>query len=216
MWIVGRILLCRRVIKDYADRWAHPDLEDYDVLATEWPFVVSVPTPQGVRSNFRLLGWIDLIVRNARGDIEVMDHKTGKSFPRSGTELSMDAQLLTYLWALRLMGVDVSVGRLNLIRLTKETQFNRIDMLYTTERLDRWGENIYKICRSLPAPSATMDDLARSVTRTCYWDCPYYDICLLDLSGDDIVPLISSGFQISESRRTLSSYNRSVPASWLR
>jgi len=208
--------LCRGVMRSYVEKWADSDSHMYEVLAAEWPFVVSVPTPQGVRSNFRMLGWIDLVVRNHRGEIEVMDHKSGKSFPRSGTELSMDAQLLTYLWALRVLGVKADTGHINLLRLTKQPKFDRLDMLYTADRLGRWGENLYKVCRSLPAPSTTMDDLPRSVTRSCYWDCPYYDICLLDLSGDDIAPLLSSGFQMSESRRTLSAYNRSVPDGWLR
>jgi hypothetical protein len=188
------------------------------VLAAEWPFVVSIPTPTGWRSNYQLIGWVDLVVRMGNGDIWVWDHKTGKSFP-SAPGIAMDAQLTSYAWALHRLGLPVAGVGLNLIKTTKQPEVMRLRLPKMNAELDHWGEILYARCRSLPPPRVDWERQPRHPSRDCSWDCEYLTLCQLDVEGsvDAYLSVRSTDYEVhdrSRGERDLSLYSRTVPLEW--
>lgn len=199
----------------------HYGEETFTVLATEWPFAVPVKTPKKSRSNYLLIGWIDLISVDSKGRLWIWDHKSGKSFP-SVIELAQDFQLSTYAWALREMGAEIGGVTLNLLRTTKKTKkerFVRDPIPKTDAELDQWGYGLYRRCREIPPPKAQWLELAKHTGKDCSW-CRAYELCHFHQTGQfgAMKDLLEAEYQRKKprgGRGWLRQYHRKLPVAWL-
>ena len=95
------------MIDGYTARW---DRNEYEVLATEVQFDCPLVNPAtgAASTKYALGGKIDAIVRDARGDVWIMEHKTSSVDITPGSQywqrLRLDAQISTYLVGARALG----------------------------------------------------------------------------------------------------------------
>lgn len=78
---------------------------DWEIVAVEFPFQVWLPTLTGGRSNFKLKGKIDLVIR-WKGKLYIVDHKSCKDLP-TGKKLELDDQFGLYTWAMKQLGKPI-------------------------------------------------------------------------------------------------------------
>ena len=112
--------LVTRIMKSYL--WYYRN-DEWEVVLTEEVFDVEL---KGVRFK----GRIDLIIRDSRGLLWVIDHKTAATIPMATSFHAMDPQLFIYPWAAKKMwGMDVDGVMYNYVKsrpptlpqLTKKT-----------------------------------------------------------------------------------------------
>lgn len=91
--------ICAHIMRSYDYRWREED-EGLTVIEVEKEFEVELP--HGHVMVFK----IDAIVEDEWG-MWLMEHKSHKSFPRSGYRL-IDMQTAKYVWGLRKLGYDIN------------------------------------------------------------------------------------------------------------
>lgn len=72
----------------------------WEVVGVEVPFELKVYKPGGVRACCALVGFIDLLVRDDRGRLWIVEHKTAATLPDEES-LVLDDQLSTYAYAVK-------------------------------------------------------------------------------------------------------------------
>lgn len=102
------------------------------VEAVEHRFRVKLPTILPNQPEIWLKGSIDLIVRDEKNRILVLDHKTSASLPKDQT-FELSDQFSLYLWALRQLGVVPFAAMHNAIK----TKRNKGDI---PGEIDKWLE----------------------------------------------------------------------------
>ena len=70
--------------------YVNTDLEDHQIVAVELPMSASLYTDAGQPTEFKLVGFIDLLLKDPKGDYVVVDHKTAA---RAKTQADVDADL---------------------------------------------------------------------------------------------------------------------------
>lgn len=164
------------------------------ILGVEHAPVLWLPTPRGGRSNFKLKLKIDLVVRDPRGRVWIVDHKSGKDLPKD-KELEIDDQFGLYTWAMRRLGVDVFGSIHNAARTQKnkdqtkhfqplEERFARKHMYRTDVELERIAIEAYQAAKR--AYAIPIGDAQRSPdSDRCRWRCDYTEACLFGRKGGD-------------------------------
>jgi hypothetical protein len=188
------------------------------IMATEWGFAVDIYTPSGTRSNYRLIGVIDVISRDESGYYWIWDHKTSKQFPAVSV-LAMDAQLGAYSWALSKMGLPVRGVVINRLRTTVTPVFERDYLVKSQDELAVWGQRVWEWCRALPSSKIPTKWLARHFTRDCYWDCEFNDHCTLQATGlttEAITVLETEFIKGDGSHHAGVTWHEDVPPGWLK
>lgn len=84
----------------YSYLWHYRDDEDWEVVAVE--LTVDAPLPNGHLFRCR----VDMVVRDANGELWAVDHKTHKRLPDWDFRM-LDEQSPLYIWALRQAGYPV-------------------------------------------------------------------------------------------------------------
>jgi hypothetical protein len=166
--------------------WMIKDVEKTDEV---W-----LPTEDGKRSTYRLKMIIDLLIRDDRGRLWLVDHKTGADFPKE-TGLDLDDQFSLYAWGqnqLRDGGAkrDTIYGVIyNAIRtrrnkgpMSPEDRFKRIPMYRTAEQLHNTAVDAWRTTRRMRSA-----EWAERTTNsdTCLWRCSFTEACLWGRKGGD-------------------------------
>jgi len=162
--------------------WALDNDNFKEVLAIEEKFELEL-------GGFRLIGYIDGIVRDQQNVLWLLEHKFLKRV--STGHLDLDPQVSLYIYAARKMGYDVRGVLYNIIRVAKggkaETEpvvrvplYRNYEGLQVIEvELQRVLEEIYAFHQD-PEPK-----LYRNETEKCAWGCGFFHACLsLNDSGE--------------------------------
>lgn len=203
-----------RIVEGYRGQLAE-DLAMIEPLATEFPFIAAIPTNTGSRSNYELIGWVDLIARERMtGSLQIWDHKTTKRKP-SGP--FVDYQLSLYAWAMHRLGLTADTTVLNCIKRTKAIEVDRFTYFKEPKELEAWGSAIYQVCRMRPTPKASIREISKTHDDRCGWDCDYREVCRFHAEGrfDVVDEIVKSDFA-KKAPRTLANYQRKLPAQIMR
>jgi hypothetical protein len=187
----------------YVETYGHD--EDWTILEVEHVSETPLPTEDGGQSIYALKMIADLLVRDDRGRIWLVDHKTGADFPKE-LGLDLDDQFSLYSWGLRQRGIDVYGVIYNAIRtrrnkgpMTLDDRFKRIHMYRTPEQLENTALDAYRTTRRMR--SAQWAERTTN-SDTCIWRCPYTEACLFGRKGGDEEDfLVAAGFTRSREHR---------------
>jgi len=75
------------------------DLEEYHIEGVEMPLSAPLYNHEGQEMDIQLVGVIDLLLRDNKGNLIAVDHKTAKQ-PKSQASVDADLQLTAYSWLL--------------------------------------------------------------------------------------------------------------------
>jgi len=178
-----RTTLLLWMLNGYLARWGTDD--DWEILEVESRFEVPLPNPAGRPSNrYFLKGKIDLVVRDAKGRIWVVDHKTFGSRSAKADGLRFEIQPALYLWAWNQAHPDdpafgAVLNRTKTARLkraqTPEECNERHRWTYPASHLDTIAHDAWKAAREIAAGH----DTTRSPdTERCLYRCPFTEPCL--------------------------------------
>jgi hypothetical protein len=118
------------ILEGYHEKWSTEDSLKWKVVAVEHRFQVPLLTAGGRKSRFILKGGIDLIVRDQRGRLIIIDHKTCAVLP-DDQSYEMSDQFGLYLWAMRQLGHKIFAGIHNALK----TKRNKGDF---PENVEMW------------------------------------------------------------------------------
>lgn len=201
------------MLEGYEEQWGEDS--QWDILAVEEKVEDWLRLPSGRRSQFKLKGFVDLLVRDrsAGGGLWVVDYKTCRELPKRKA-LDFDDQFGIYIWLLRKKGLDVRGCIYSAVRTNKLKRSMTLDERFCTEytvRTDRELEvmagEALETFRSaygvgvrgqvggdkLPPRSPDPD--------RCGWRCPFTESCLMSRKGRDIRELLAeTGFTQSYER----------------
>ena len=165
---------------------------------------VDVPFRPGVR----LLGKMDVRVRNQFGDRRFLDHKTVGSLTEPMKTIHMDVQmkhyhLLEYLVAVE-EGLDPTDGTLcggglyNMLRKVKRTAtakppfYSREDITHNVHEIRRYYQHVYEISNHILQLRARLDAgedatviAPPTPTSQCSWRCQWVHVCPMFDDGSD-------------------------------
>lgn len=113
-----RQALVEWIYRGYVDLYGTD--EQWRIESIEAPLEVWVPAENGGRSNFKIAGTADLVVRDmsAGGGLWIVDHKTCKNLPRQ-KDFDMEDQTAIYTFLLRQAGLDIRGAIYNHCRTEK-------------------------------------------------------------------------------------------------
>lgn len=75
------------------------NLEGYSIEGVEMPLSAPLYNHEGQEMDIQLVGIIDLLLRDSKGNLIAVDHKTAKQ-PKSQASVDTDLQLTAYSWLL--------------------------------------------------------------------------------------------------------------------
>jgi putative RecB family exonuclease len=75
------------------------DLKDKDIVSVELPLSAKLYTPEGEATELKLIGVLDLVLRDPNGELIVVDHKTAAR-AKSQSMVDEDMQLTAYSYLL--------------------------------------------------------------------------------------------------------------------
>jgi len=188
--------LCRWMYEGYLE--CYGDDPDWEVIAVEQKVEDWLRLPSGRRSQFKVKGFVDLLVRDhsAGGGLFIVDHKSARELPK-GKQLDFDDQLGIYTWLLRRQGLDIRGAIHNTARTYKlkrpmelKERFSRTLTVRSDRELEIMvGEALekfrvaYKPRKGLPPRSPDPD--------RCGWRCPFSEPCLAARKGGDLFELLA-------------------------
>lgn len=189
--------LVKRYIEDFAP---FNDLE-WEPLEVERHFLIPLVTPKGREVN--LQGYVDLILdhRQTR-KLWVWDHKFSTRF-WSPQQVLMDAQLPTYVYGLRRLGIPIYafiVNQLNTYSY-KDPAKVKVEQLFKREKSYRTDLELanfeLEVGRMVDDMVDNFDEPRRSLTRSCS-DCAFQNPCLLSMKGIPIRDVMEPEFKRKE------------------
>ena len=133
--------LVQWMYEGYLECWGAD--RDWLVVSVETKYEVPLPVDlQGTESDrFRIKMTVDLLVKDRRGKVWVVDHKTCADLP-DGKVLDIDDQFGLYTWGLRTLGIPVEGSMHNAARTRRNktpmelnTRFRRTPMYRTDKEL---------------------------------------------------------------------------------
>lgn len=165
----------------------------------EWEFVgineerlfTWMPSKSGGRSNVRLVGVLDLVVK-WQGELWIVDHKSCKDLP-SSREIDLDDQPGLYIHLLRRQGLPVRGAIMNYARKQRNKtkpqaivdRFARHITYRTDTELDTMVQEARELAQE--ARRRREGDAPRSPNPdTCRWRCDFTEACLLGRKGLDM------------------------------
>ena len=187
---------------------AYGDDPEWEILAVELRVEEWLRLPNGRRSQFKLKGFADLLIKDhsAGGGIFIVDHKTCRELPKQ-KQLDFDDQFGLYTWLLRKQGYDVRGVIYNACRtnkLKREMGLKERFKRELTVRSDRELETMVgealatfqsayaqtKGNKSVSPVGGTLPPRSPDSER-CGWRCPFTEVCLMSRKGKDIRRLLS-------------------------
>lgn len=143
------------------------------------------------------VGRFDGIVRDIKGNIRVLEHKTCRQFPKE-SELRRKEQGGFYvLAASQLFGVPVNGIIYNLIRkqdpnTAKSPVIARVEIGYNEHQLRAFARKLYNAYRRI----ASEDAYEPCDGQHCSWMCPYGVLCDAEDDGTDVATLREELFTV--------------------
>lgn len=103
----------------------------------------------------------------------------------------------SYLEAIQELGQDPSEYQdvLNELQNRPNTFFHREYVVRTDHAIQEAWKDIQK-AEALKQALVGANVFPRNATRDCTWDCPYYELCLAELEGNDVEMLLAEKFVI--------------------
>lgn len=160
----------------------HGAVPEWEILHVEKAFEHWLPTPRGGRSNIRLRGRADLVVR-WKGRVWLVDHKTCKDLPRD-KDLAFADQFGVYVWLLRRSGTPVFGVLHDAVRTLKlktkvaplEERFKRTPSYRTDAELDTIAVEAYETLAGAHSPRNRGE--RNPDEDRCGWRCDFTESCL--------------------------------------
>jgi putative RecB family exonuclease len=116
--------------------YASIDLSGWRVIDVELPLSAQLYTDAGQATEFKLVGFIDLLLENPGGEIVVVDHKTAAR-AKSQADVDADLQMTTYAYLLaanRYVFPTSSVrGRFDVLRKLKTPKLEHYHTVRTAD-----------------------------------------------------------------------------------
>jgi len=167
----------------------------WKVLAVEHRDLFWLRTAAGTRSGYRLKTVVDLLVADELGRIWVVDHKTGRNFPKE-VALELDDQFQLYAWGLIQRGWKVHGVVYNFARTQRnkgpmdlDARFARYPIYYTPTQLDNTALDAWRTARRIHGGRF----VERATDREqCLWRCPFTEACLFGRKGGRIDEFLES------------------------
>lgn len=190
----------------YVQQWAAEDGE-FKIVAVEHEAEVPLPTSKGTMSQFRLKMKIDLVVRDRRGKLWVVDHKTCQNLP-SNRELELDDQFGLYTWGMRQLGHQVFGCIYNAARTTRnkikkqplDERFSRTLMARNDDELDTLAIEAWRSARAVyawqPGTAPRHPD-----SEKCRFRCSFTEPCLASRRGMDEVRFLHDTGYVQDPTR---------------
>ena len=171
--------LVRWMWDGYQAKWFDTNGEDleWEVVSAEQPFEIELGY------GYRFKGRLDLLVRDERDRVWIVDHKSGGQMPNA-TDLAFDDQFGLYMWALRSLGVDVfgmcwnaALTRRNKVKAQDlDDRFRRLKLHRTDEELSLVAADALDTVRYMYEHHP---DQRHPNTQTCKYRCDYSEACLI-------------------------------------
>lgn len=199
-----------------------PLAEDFRPVNVEEEFIVGVPSPKGYRYKwFQFAGKIDLTLKDAHGNLWLVDHKTSiKALDPQWLELA--DQMKYYLWAKNQLGSSPVGIQYNLIRKPSIRPHKNDTPEIYAERLSNDIESrpefyfqqqgVVKMEKDIEAIGLELWQLAHEVGKGPIYQnpgacqilsCPYSDLCVRDTTITR-----TAGFKVSKRHRELNEVTR--------
>lgn len=167
---------------------------DWEVVAIEHPVEAWLPTEKGTRSSFKLVGTIDLVVRDrsAGGGLWIVDHKTCKNLPK-GKDLDLEDQVGIYAYLLKQKGADIRGAIYNHVRTQKlksremasDERFKRTLTVRSDQELRTMALEALDAFRDAYRPRHERDARRHPDSERCGWKCGFTEACLAGRKGGD-------------------------------
>lgn len=179
--------------------------EGWDILAVENTLIVPLYEADGSESWVRLKVKLDLLIRDERGRVWIVDHKSGGSLPQ-GKDFDWAVQFGLYTYAMRHAGVKIlgsihsaakrTMNKGDLIKpgddgykasmkeQTLEQRFVRRPLNYTEAQLATLAADV--LADAKLAHSEANHKRRNQDEERCQWRCDFTEACMLGWrSGDD-------------------------------
>lgn len=147
--------------------------DDFTVKYVEVPMAM----PMG---DFWYIGEADLIV-NYRGDDIIIEHKTTSTAPVGWeSRFKIDHQTIGYVALAQAMGLNVSGIVLNLIRTTKNIEYQRAPFFPSQDLIDEWYEDTLQVANDIYNRKDNYERCHKN-TDACYnWNraCQFMEPCV--------------------------------------
>ena len=176
----------RRLVEHYIEFAKANDT--FQVCAVEQCFRVPVWTPSGRRSpGVVFCGTFDGVIRDHRGRLALLEHKTARDFPPDVT-LALDEQAGFYLLAAnQLFGEVVDTVLYNVVRKVdpqraKKEMVRRYYVVRNNHELRRLRDRLYYAYLQLKRDKLFLP----SPGFHCGWKCPYTQLCTAEEAGFDV------------------------------
>lgn len=195
--------LVRWMWDGYRAMWLEPDGTDleWEPVAAEEPFQVELG------DGYHLKGRLDLLVKDQRGRLWIVDHKSGGQMP-SATDLAFDDQFGLYMWALRKLGHNIfgmcwnaALTRRNKVKPQEPSdRFRRLLLHRTDDELDVVASEALATVRYM---YEQQPDHRTPNVQSCKYRCDYTEACLIGRkSGEEAeqTALEAYGFERDEER----------------
>jgi len=150
------------------------DLSGMEIVGVELPLSATLYTAQGEATDYKLMGVIDLLLRDGKGQVVAVDHKTA-SKPMSQTTADDDHQMTAYAYLLasnRYVFPSSEVQcRFDVLRKLKTPRFEQVHTQRSAEQRKRFAR----------VATAVLDGIDKRVfipqpSWMCT-DCQYKDAC---------------------------------------
>lgn len=185
--------------------------QEWEILGVEESLEAWLPTHTGSRSSFKLVGTIDLVVRDysAGGGIWIVDHKTCRNLPKD-KDLDMEDQTALYTYLKRTGGIDIRGAIYNHARtwqlkrpMGMEERFSRSLTVRTPRELRTMVAEAYDAFRDAYRNRRGVDARRHPDGERCGWKCNLTEPCLAARkSGPGSLPghLEGFGFKVRETK----------------
>lgn len=110
----------------------------------------------------------------------------------------------TYMQAIKRHGLDIEDYRDTLRRISRAQQgkfFNRVFLPKDKPMTKRMLKELSWTAEDMVRKERTGRFTRTFIAKQCSWDCDYKDLCITDLHGGDIEPMIRAGFETREQRK---------------
>ena len=172
-----------------------------EVVAIEQPFEVPIPD-----TAYILAGRMDMVVRDAYGNLWVVDHKTTSGGFMTAREIKLNTQFQSYWWAAAHLWPDETVRGFiyNGVRKTnpktaRKEVFGRTAVVFhTTTNLEPITKKLQNLV-NLIATEKEADYHRPQPGFHCNWKCPFTDVCIAMDDQSDYELLINEYFVVDDS-----------------
>lgn len=173
---------------------------EFTTVGVELAFQVPLPWPDGRPSHYHLKGKIDRLVKDAYGDLYVLDEKSCKDLPKD-FEMQIDDQFGLYWWGIQQLGFKVAGAIYAAARTTRnvadfpdyegkskpqslDQRFQRYYLHRTDRELKALADDAFAAARNAHPPKGMQLPLYSAPDpRQCGWKCDFKEAHLMLRQG---------------------------------